>query len=163
MPRAISFTACCASGRCPATWRSRHSSVQTRQHCRRMFLSDLIFLCQLETRCADRITLLHVHVFEALIKVPTDVMSPFTHFVRSTTFFTRNFCFNFLRHVSNKSITAREKFIVNVQVLKKVSGVHVKRFVDSAGFESEAFAASATASFQNRGEPRYPYKALSTL
>ena len=64
---------CIWSLSCNTDTSSRHSSIPPRQHCRELLLSHQIFFCHLETRCADRIALLHVHVhvLEALINVPT--------------------------------------------------------------------------------------------
>ena len=61
-------------------------------------------------------------------------------------------------HVTHKLIVPREKFVLHVHELNEFSGVHVQRIVYLARFESKILRC-----LQYRGEPRCPYKALSTL
>ena len=150
MPRASSFTAflchwssALQPGECRPVTR-RYNPANTAGSSSSITTS---FFGHLETRCADRIALLHVHVLEALINLPSrrdrstfrpkiSSVSPLV--VRTSTFFTKNSCFNFCSRSSPER--EREKFIVKVHTLKESVLVSCKKsIVDVAGFESKVF------------------------
>ena len=135
----------------------------------------------METRCAVRHAFLYVRVLEALFNVPTrldESVLQFCSFHFSTQdficaanfnvmgdFLHKELVFQLLRRASDESIASREEFARRQRAgteesFRRPCGENC-RFC--WGLSSKAFAASTTASLQNRGELRYPYKAVSTL